>query len=43
MDDHDFDHCYECSGLGDDWYIDDSGELVCACDDCPFNQSVELI
>lgn len=35
MDDND--RCYECSGYGDDYYIDDDGELVCACADCPFN------
>lgn len=32
--------CYECTGYGDDYYLDDNGELVRACDDCPFN-SVE--
>lgn len=26
--------CYECGGYGDDYYIDDDGELVCACQDC---------
>ena len=31
------DFCYECTGYGDDYYIDENGELVCACDDCPFN------
>lgn len=31
------DMCYECQGYGDDYYVDDQGELVCACDDCPFN------
>jgi hypothetical protein len=31
------DICYECGGYGDDYYIDDQGELVSACDDCPFN------
>lgn len=36
MDDND--RCYECSGYGDDYYIDDDGELVCACWDCPFNE-----
>ena len=36
MDDND--RCYECSGYGDDYYIDDDGELVCACEDCPFNE-----
>ena len=30
-------YCYECSGLGDDCYFDDDGELVCACDECAFN------
>lgn len=29
--------CYECTGYGDDYYIDDEGNLVRACDDCPFN------
>jgi hypothetical protein len=33
----DYDVCYECTGYGDDYYIDSSGELVCACDECPFN------
>ena len=31
------DYCYECGGLGDDYYLDDDGELVCACDECAFN------
>lgn len=26
--------CYECSGYGDDYYIDDDGELVSACSEC---------
>ena len=29
-----YDICYECEGYGDDYYINDEGELVCACDDC---------
>lgn len=33
----DFDWCYECTGYGDDYYIDEHGELVSACDDCPNN------
>lgn len=33
--------CYECTGLGDDYYIDDNGELVSACDDCPNNGRYE--
>lgn len=36
MEDYD-DRCYECRGLGDDYYLDENGELVSACDDCPFN------
>ena len=28
------DICYECEGYGDDYYIDENGDLVCACDDC---------
>lgn len=31
------DRCYECSGLGDDYYMDENGEFVSACDDCPDN------
>lgn len=34
-----FDFCYECSGYGDDYYVNEDGELVCACDDCPCNLS----
>ena len=30
-------YCYECGGLGDDYYLDDDGEFVCACDECAFN------
>ena len=33
----DFDECYECTGYGDDYYIDEDGELVSACTDCPYN------
>lgn len=29
--------CYECMGLGDDYYLGDDGELVSACEECPFN------
>lgn len=31
------DYCYECGGYGDDYYIDDDGELKCRCPECPFN------
>lgn len=30
------DYCYECGGYGDDYYIDDDGELKCRCSDCPY-------
>lgn len=31
------DYCYECGGYGDDYYVDDDGELVCRCPECPMN------
>ena len=34
---NDYDRCYECKGNCDDYYIDDNGELVSACINCPFN------
>lgn len=34
----DYDHCYECTGYGDNYSFDDDGELVCNCGDCPYNQ-----
>lgn len=33
----DYDYCYECTGYGDDYYVDDNSELVSACDDCIHN------
>ena len=38
---NDDDRCYECGGYGDDYYMDDDGEWVKACDDCPYNPSRE--
>ena len=35
----DYDWCYECEGYGDDYYIDEHGEWVSACDDCPHNNA----
>lgn len=26
----DYDYCYECSGYGDDYYINDDGEFECS-------------
>ena len=34
---YDYDYCYECSGYGDDYYVDDDGELQCRCKTCPFS------
>lgn len=31
------DYCYECTGYGDDYYVDEEGELICRCPECPFN------
>ena len=39
MDDWDYDYCYECTGYGDDYYYNDDGDLVSACDDYPHNKS----
>lgn len=30
------DVCYECGGYGDDYSVDENGELVCNCFTCPF-------
>lgn len=27
--------CNECKGYGDDYYFDEDGELVSACETCP--------
>ena len=37
--DFDFDDvCYECTGYGDDYRYDaETDDLVCNCDDCPYN------
>jgi hypothetical protein len=33
----DYEYCYECSGYGNDYYVDDNGELVCYCPECLLN------
>lgn len=33
------DKCYECTGYGDDYYTDEDGELVSACENCSYNRS----
>ena len=34
---YDAEYCYECSGYGDDYYIDEEGEWVCRCPECIFS------
>lgn len=31
------DICYECTGYGDDYYTDENGNMISACDSCPYN------
>ena len=33
----DNDVCYECSAYGDDYFMNDDGELECYCSQCPCN------
>lgn len=35
--DLDYDRCWECGAYGDDYRMDDNGEWVCNCNDCPYN------
>lgn len=37
MDDFDYEFCYEYGRYGDDYFINDEGELECRCPTCPFN------
>lgn len=37
------DVCYECSGYGDDWYLNDDGELEPACSDCWVQARLEAL
>ena len=39
--DDEYDHCYECSGLGGDYIINDDGELECYCDRCGCNPDLK--
>lgn len=34
---YDDNYCYECSGYGDDYFINEEGELECYCPYCPMN------
>lgn len=31
------DRCYECTGYGDDYYLNENGEWDKYCDECPYN------
>ena len=31
------DYCYECTAYGDESYLDENGEWVSYCEECPFN------
>ena len=35
----DYDVCYECSGYGDDYFVNDEGELECYCPQCPHSRN----
>lgn len=37
--DEKYDYCYGCTGYGDEYYYNEDGELVCLCDNCPYNGS----
>lgn len=35
--DNELDYCDGCQALGDDYFVDETGELLSACFDCPYN------
>ena len=37
----DYNYCYECRGYGDDYFINDQGELENNCPNCPFNPDID--
>ena len=39
----DYDHCYECDGYGDDYFINEDGELESACPTRPFNKALRRL
>lgn len=36
------DKCYECTGYGDDYELDENGNLVSVCPKCPYNPIKEV-
>ena len=35
---NDDDYCYECTAYGDNYYMDEYGNWIYACDGCPHNR-----
>lgn len=35
----DYDICYECRGYGDDYYVNEDGELESTCTHCVYNSA----
>ena len=38
---YDEDYCDECGGYGDDYYIDEEGDFVCRCPECPYRKEYD--
>lgn len=41
MDDRD-EVCYECTGYGDDYYVNEDGEYVPRCPECPYSDDFSV-
>lgn len=41
MDEEYYDYCFECGAYGDDYYMDEEGELVCRCPECAMNPNYD--
>ena len=39
---YDAEYCYECQGYGDDYIMNEDGELECCCFQCPFSPYGEM-
>lgn len=35
-----WDVCYECTGYGDDYFVNENGELECWCPHCPVYKEI---
>jgi hypothetical protein len=38
MDNANIDYCKECRALGNDYYYNETGDLISECEECPFNR-----